>query len=172
MSVARGPADGPPGTVIDRRAEAPRNPAWRSTVEQAFTHAAFIVDNGIRMDDCGPGWCESSVALSPRHLQHTGVPHAGLIATLADHTAGSAAISVASPGETVLTLEFKLSLLRGIAAHRLHCRADVIKPGSSVSFAESTVEAELPNGHRKLVARASVTLIVVKHEPGSPKESP
>ena len=149
-----------------------RNPAWRDAVEQAFSRAPFVAENGIRMDDCGLGWCESSVALTPHHLQHTGVPHAGLIATLADHTAGTAAISVASPGQTVLTLEFKLSLLRGIAGRRLHCRGEVIKPGSSVTFAESTVEAEMPDGQRKLVARASVTLTVVKYETTSPQETP
>ena len=130
-------------------------------VEQGFARAPFLVDNGIGLDACGPGWCEASVTLAPRHLQHTGVPHGGLIATLADHTSGGAAISVAPAGHLVLTTDLGLRLLRGIAGRRLHCRAEVVKASSQVIFAEASVEAELANGERKLVARASVTLTVL-----------
>jgi uncharacterized protein (TIGR00369 family) len=131
-------------------------------VEQGFARAPFLVDNGIGLDDCGPGWCEASVTLTPHHLQHTGVPHAGLIATLADHTAGGAAISVCPVGHLVLTTDLNVRLLRGLAARRLVCRAEVVKPGRQVTFAEATVEAELEGGERKAVARASVTLSVLQ----------
>jgi len=99
--------------------------------------------------------------LTPHHFQHTGVPHAGLIATLADHTSGAAAMTVGAAGTLVLTAEFKLSLLRAVPAVRLHCRAEVVKPGSQLSFVEASVEAETKDGERKLVARASATLAVV-----------
>ena len=102
--------------------------------------------------------------MSPRHLQHTGVPHAGIIATLADHTAGGAAMTLAAAGYFVLTTNLNVSLLRGLAAKRLVCRAEVVKPGRQVSFAESTVEAELENGEKKTVARATVTLSVLPVE--------
>ena len=156
----------PPGTVIvDRRSDAAKNPAWRAAVETGFLRAAFVRENGIRLGDCGPGWCEASVELTPHHLQETGVPHVGMLATLASHTALAAAVSTAAPDEQLLTAEFKLSLLRTLPAKRLHCRADVVKPGSSISFVESSVEAEMEGGDRKLVARASVTLSVSKEGP-------
>jgi uncharacterized protein (TIGR00369 family) len=137
------------------------NPAWRTMVEQGFAQAPFLVDNGIGLDACGPGWCEASLTLTPHHLQHTGVPHAGLIATLADHACGGAAISVAPRGHLVLTTDLGVRLLRGLAARRLLCRAEVVKAGSQVTFAEASVEAELASGERKLVARANVTLSVL-----------
>ena len=140
------------------------NPAYRATVVDAFATSAFLVENGIAFVDCGPGWCEAAVAMSPRHLQHTGVPHAGVIATIADHAAGAAAMTLADAGWFVLTTNLNVSLLRGLAAKRLVCRAEVVKPGRSVSFAEATVEAELEGGERKLVARASVTLSVLRLE--------
>ena len=140
------------------------NPDYRATVVQAFANSAFLVENGIAFIDCGPGWCEAAVAMSPRHLQHTGVPHAGMIATLADHTAGAAAMTLADTGYFVLTTNLNVSLLRGLAARRLVCRAEVVKRGRQVSFAESTVEAELDGGERKAVARASVTLSVLRLE--------
>ncbi len=140
------------------------NPAYRATIVRAFAESAFLLENGIVLVDCGPGWCEAQVTMSSRHLQHTGVPHAGVIATIADHTAGGAAMTLADAGWFVLTTNLNVSLLRGLVAKRLVCRAEVVKPGRSVSFAESTVEAELANGERKLVARATVTLSVLPLE--------
>jgi len=138
-----------------------RNPAWRALVERGFADAAFVHENGIRLVDCGPGWVVSAVDLTPHHRQHHGLPHGGLIATLGDHTAGGAAISVTAEGEVVLTAEFKLSLLRSTRAPRLVCRADVVKAGSQLVFAESSVEAD-EDGRRTLIARASVTLAVLR----------
>ena len=156
--------------------EAAPNPAYRATIVRAFAGSPFLVDNGIGFADCGPGWCEASVEMTSRHLQHTGVPHAGLVTTLADHTAGAAAMTLAAAGYFVLTTNLNVSLLRGLAARRLLCRAEVVKPGRQVSFAEASVEAELESGERKLVARASVTLSVLRLErvrssPSTPLET-
>jgi uncharacterized protein (TIGR00369 family) len=137
-----------------------KNPNYRDKLERAFAGAAFVAENGIRLVDCGPGWCEAVIELTPHHLQHIGVPHGGLIATLADHTAGGAAATLVAVDEHVLTAEFKISFLRGVKAERLFCRAEVIKPGSQLVFVESTVEAEAA-GKRTLISKASVTLAVV-----------
>ena len=137
-----------------------KNPNYRDKLERAFLGAAFVAENGIRLVDCGPGWCEAVIELTPHHLQHIGVPHGGLIATLADHTAGGAAATLVAGDEHVLTAEFKVSFLRGVKAERLFCRAEVIKPGSQLVFVESTVEAEAA-GKRTLISKASVTLAVV-----------
>ena len=140
------------------------NPEYRGTIVRAFEASPFLVENGIRFVDCGPGWCEASVAMTPRHLQHTGVPHAGIVATIADHTAGGAAMTLAEAGDFVLTTNLNVSLLRGIVAKRLVCRAQVVKPGRRVSFAESSIEAELESGERRFAARATVTLSVLPLE--------
>ena len=137
-----------------------KNPNYRHKLEHAFAGAAFVAENGIRLVDCGPGWCEAVIELTPHHLQHVGVPHGGLIATLADHTAGGAAATLVAVDDHVLTAEFKISFLRGVKAERLFCRAEVIKPGSQLVFVESTVEAEAA-GKRTLISKASVTLAVV-----------
>jgi uncharacterized protein (TIGR00369 family) len=137
-----------------------KNPNYRTKLESAFSGAAFVAENGIQLVDCGPGWCNSVIELTPHHLQHIGYPHGGLIATLADHTAGGAAATVVAAADHILTAEFKISFLRGMKAERLHCRAEVIKPGSQLVFVEATVEAEA-GGKRALISKASVTLAVV-----------
>lgn len=137
----------------------------RRKMEQGFLRAAFVNDLGIALMDCGPGWCEAGLALTPRHLQHTQVAHAGVITTLADHCAGAAAQSLAAPGEYVLTVEFKLNLLRPAPftgqGERLACRASVLKPGRAFHVVES--EVFLQKGEaRTLVAKLTATLAVVR----------
>jgi uncharacterized protein (TIGR00369 family) len=83
--------------------------------------------------------------------------HAGVQATVADHTAGGAAGTVARPGDLVLSVEFKINLLRPAVGDRLRCRATVLRQGKTITVAESEVFAA-SDGQEKLVAKATVTL--------------
>ena len=136
------------------------NPEYRRFIEDGFAGAPFVRENAIRLVDCGPGWCTSVVELEPRHLQQGGVAHGGLLATIADHTAGGAAATLVPAGSRTLTAELKVSMLRAAKGQRLECRAEVIKPGRAISFVEAEVHAV--NGeHRELVAKASATMAVM-----------
>ena len=142
----------------------PQTENFREKVGAIFSRAAFIGDLGIRLQDVGPGWCESVLAVSPRHLQQDGYVHAGVQATMADHTAGGAAGSLAAEGELVLTVEFKINFLRPALGERLRCRAAVLRQGRTVNVAESEVYAQR-DGAEKLVAKAMVTLALVPAAP-------
>ena len=127
---------------------------------RVFSSAPFVSELGIKLESRAPGRCESSLILERRHLQQDGFVHAGVQATIADHTAGAAAASVLKTGQIVLTAEFKINLLRAAQGEMLCCVAKVVKPGSRLTFAESQVWCER-DGERRLVATASVTLAVV-----------
>lgn len=133
-------------------------------IRRIFEQAAFIADLGIRLEGLGAGTCETSLELEPRHLQQDGLVHAGVQATLADHTAGAAAATLVGPHEYVLTVEFKINLLRPAAGDRLRCRATVLKPGARIDVVESEVWAE-EDGESRLVSKALVTLVVLAREP-------
>jgi uncharacterized protein (TIGR00369 family) len=139
------------------------NPNYRHTVEQCFLEAAFIGDIGMRLIDCGPGWAESVIALKPRHLQHTGVVHAGVQTTMADHTGGCAAMTLAGAEDTVLTVEFKMHLLRAGKGESLWCRAQVLKPGSKFSIVESEVHA-VSDGRKTLVSKLIGTMAILPRQ--------
>ncbi len=136
-------------------------PEIRAAVERGFRDAAFVNDIGIALLDCGPGWCEAALDLLPRHLQHTGIVHAGVQTTLADHAAGAAAISLVALGHYVLTAEFKLNLLRPAKGSSLWCRAQVLKPGRRVIVVESEVYSE-EAGKRSLASKLSATMVVMQ----------
>ncbi|MGO4328780.1 PaaI family thioesterase [Cupriavidus sp. 2TAF22] len=132
----------------------------RDTIEAGFRDAAFVTDVGIRLVDCGPGWCESELLVTPRHLQHGGIVHAGVQATIADHTAGAAATTMLDTGRHVVTAEFKINLLRAARSERLTCRADVLKSGRTIIVVEADVFASV-HGEAVLVSRFNATMSVL-----------
>ena len=140
---------------------------FSKAIEQGFRHAPFVAHLGIELEALGPGWCEARLDVQPWHLQQTGVVHAGVVATLADHCAGAAATTQLAPGEFVVTAEYKINLLRGARGERLHCRADVLKPGQTLAVVEAQVFAERA-GQRELVAKLNATMAVIRPRRESP----
>lgn len=122
-----------------------------------FRSAPFMVDLGVEPIAVAQGRVTTELLLGPKHLQHTGVVHAGVMAALADHTMGAAAQTMAQPGFWVLTAEFKTNLLRGARGERLLCEAWVLKPGRQLSFTEAEVYA-VSGAERRLVVKASGTM--------------
>ncbi len=73
------------------------------------------------------------------HRQQDGFVHAGVTATMADHTAGYASFTTAPEDYRVLTIEFKINYLRPARGDILVCRSNVIKNGRKIKVVESDV---------------------------------
>jgi uncharacterized protein (TIGR00369 family) len=131
------------------------------TLRGFFRAAPFMVDLGVEPLAVGDGRVTTQLVVAPRHLQHTGQVHAGVMASLADHTMGAAAQTLAPEGHWVLTAELKTSLLRAGRGERLVCEARVLKAGRTLSFTEAEVWAEAGD-ERTLVMKASATMAVTK----------
>lgn len=136
------------------------DPNYRNVVEDSFREAAFLSELGITLADVGPGWCETILRIEPRHLQHTGIIHAGVQSTIADHTAGAAAMTVTNPEDYILTVEFKIHLLRAGRGESLFCRADVLKPGKAFHVVEAQVFA-LNDDKKTLISKLTGTMAVL-----------
>lgn len=136
------------------------DPEFLRRVEAIFRKAPFLENLGVKFLGCGPGWCESGLQVQNYHKQQNRLVHAGVLATLADHTAGAAAGTLIAPGEIVLTVEFKINLLRPGKGQNLRARAQVLKPGRRFSVVESEVFAADADSE-KLVAKATVTLAIL-----------
>lgn len=127
------------------------------TLRGFFASSPFMVDLGVEPTAVSSGRVTTQLVIQRKHQQHTGVVHAGVMASLADHTMGAAAQTMAPAGHWVLTAELKTSLLRGAAGERLVCEAQVLKPGRMLSFTEAEVWVE-KDGERTLVMKASATM--------------
>ena len=139
---------------------AARNPDYKAAVQDIIDKAPFITETGIQLEKVEPGECETSLVTLPMHLQQDNCIHAGVVATLADHTAGCAATSLVEQDQYVLTAEFKINFLRPTQAGRLACRAKVIGPGRRLIVAESEVRTS-GSDEPDLLAKALVTLAVL-----------
>ena len=135
-------------------------PAVLDEIQRIFRAARFIADLGIELDSVGDGECVTTLELENRHLQQDGFVHAGVHATIADHTAGVAAATMMQEGRRVLSVEFKINLLRAAKGERLVCRAEVLKPGRSFSVVESEVYCISGSGER-LVSKMVATMAYV-----------
>jgi uncharacterized protein (TIGR00369 family) len=122
---------------------------------QGFT--AFCGFTAVSME---PGRFVSRVRIQPHHLQQDGFVHAGLIATLSDHTAGYASYTMVPKNRRILSVEFKINFLAPAAGEFLECRSRVIKPGRNLLVAESEVYA-LRGEAEVLVAKALLTMAAV-----------
>ncbi len=138
----------------------PSNPNYADFVRHQFMDATFIRALGIELVDFGPGWVETRAALRPDLLQQDGFAHAGVVSTMADHSAGGSAGTLCPAGKKVLTVEFKINLLRPGKGDSLRCRAEVVRAGRTITVSESEVFAVV-GGTEKLVAKALVTLAIV-----------
>ncbi len=141
-----------------------RDPQALERIRRIFEGVPFLEHLGIRLADLGPGWAETALEVGPHLGQAEGFVHAGVVATMADHTCGTAAGTLTRPAQSVLTVEFKVSLLRPAVGDSLRCRAEVVRAGRSIVFAEARVWARAA-GEEKLVATFTSTLALVG-EPG------
>jgi uncharacterized protein (TIGR00369 family) len=106
------------------------------------------------------GQFESKLKIRPDHRQQDGFVHAGVIATMADHTAGYAAYTTVSEDLRILTIEFKINYFRPATGDAVVCRSRVISNGKKIIVSESEVFS-ISEGRQRLVSKAMVTLMAV-----------
>jgi len=109
------------------------------------------------------GFFQSTVKIQAHHRQQDGFIHAGVMATMADHTAGYAAFTTVPEMYQILTIEFKINFLKPAHGDTLICRARIIREGRQIIIAESEV-SDVSDGTEMLAAKAMVTLMAVHRD--------
>ena len=114
---------------------------------------------GIELTSVEDDYCETMLIPAARHRQQHGLIHAGVLATMADHTSGCAARSAVGLDQDVVSVEFKINSPRPAVADQLRCRGRVLRAGKMLLVCEAEVFAE-KDSEEKLVSKATVTLAV------------
>lgn len=138
-------------------------PAERTRFLSEDYSRGFIKYCGFEPEVISRGYFQSRVHIEECHRQQDGFIHAGVMATMADHTAGYAAFTTVPEHFQILTIEFKVNFLRPAYGHALVCRSRVIRPGSQIIISESEVFDQRERGEI-LAAKALVTLMAVHKE--------
>ena len=120
----------------------------------------FIEDVGYQVQEYRSGYLESRLEVLDRHRQQDQYIHAGVLAAMADHTAGYAAFSLVDEEQRILTIEFKINFLQPAYGRRLICKSRILREGGRVLVGESEVFDQRSAGEF-LAAKALVTLMSV-----------
>jgi len=128
--------------------------AIRTTLEgQGFTRLV-----GAEVVSVDPGVVVMGLDRRDEVLQQNGLFHGGVIAYLIDNAATAAAATVIDRSKrTVITAEYKVNLVAPSKGDRLTCRAEVIKPGRTLTVVDAKVYCRT-GGEERLVAVALATI--------------
>jgi uncharacterized protein (TIGR00369 family) len=135
------------------------NPSFAEEVRRSFAKQAIMGLIGGELIRVEPGVVEIRLPYRPDLTQQDGFVHAGIIATIADSACGYAAYSLMPPESVVLAVEFKVNLLRPAKGDTFLARAEVIKPGRTLTVVRADVFAASGLEERKLVATMQGTMM-------------
>ncbi len=139
----------------------PLNPSFAEDVARSFAQQPIMNLFSARLSLVEPGVVEITLPYRADLTQQHGYLHAGVITTIADSACGYAAFTLMPPGSNVLSVEFKVNLLRPAQGVEFVTRAEVIKAGRTLTVVRADVFG-INNDERELVATMQGTMICVR----------
>ena len=96
---------------------------------------------GAELSRIDPGIVEITLPYRSELTQQNGYVHAGIVTAIADTACGYAAYSLMPAGSEVLSVEFKVNLLRPAKGDKFLAQAEVIKAGKTLTVVKADVFA-------------------------------
>lgn len=138
----------------------PLNPLFEQEVRQSFAQQSIMNLIGASLTLVEAGVVEITLPYRKDLTQQNGYLHAGIVTTIADSACGYAAFTLMPKGSGVLSVEFKVNLLRPAKGEEFLSRAEVIKAGKTLTVVRADVFA-LAENNRTLVATMQGTMMCV-----------
>jgi uncharacterized protein (TIGR00369 family) len=138
----------------------PKNPDFRHAAAAVFDAQPAMRTLGISIVRLEAGEVELAMPYSAAFTQQNGFVHAGIITAGLDNACGIAAYTLMAPGAAVLTVEFKTNLLAPAKGQRFLFRAEIVKPGRTLTVCEARAYA-IDDGEESLVASMIGTLMAL-----------
>jgi uncharacterized protein (TIGR00369 family) len=137
----------------------PLNPEFAEDVARSFGDQPIMNLIGARLSLVEPGVVEITLPYRADLTQQHGYLHAGVVTTIADSACGYAAFTLMPVGSNVLSVEFKVNLLRPAQGAEFVARAEVIKAGRTLTVVRADVFGIAKNEEKELVATMQGTMI-------------
>lgn len=134
------------------------NPDFHNTIREKLQGQHFMTLVGFEITKIAEGLIEGELNITPQHRQNKGFVHGGLTATLADITAGYAAVSLIPADHHVVTVDLKISYLNPGVGEKLFAKGWVLKQGRKLTFCEAEVYCLSAGKPAILIAKASATM--------------
>ena len=135
-----------------------RDPNFAARIRDSFERQPFMETVGAALSRVEPGRVEIEAPFADHITQQHGFVHGGVVGAIADSAAGYAAYTLMAAEDSVLTVEYKLNLLAPAKGERIVAKAEVMRPGRTLTIVRSDVLA-IDGGEETLCATAVVTLI-------------
>ena len=142
----------------------PLNPSFATEVARSFARQPIMNLLGARLSLVEAGVVEITLPYRADLAQQHGYLHAGVVTTIADSACGYAAYSLMPAGSEVLSVEFKVNLLRPAQGETFVARAEVIKAGRTLTVVRADVFAVVGDSERELVATMQGTMMCLRKD--------
>lgn len=117
----------------------PSNPDYAKTVRESFARQGLMTTLGARIVTIEPGCCVIEMPYAPGVSQQQGYFHGGAIGAIADTAAGYAAYSLMPAGAEILTVEYKLNLVRAAVPPLLRAEGRVLRAGKTLTVCRADI---------------------------------
>jgi uncharacterized protein (TIGR00369 family) len=136
-----------------------RNPSFAEEIKESFAKQTIMGLIGAKLTRVEPGIVEIELPYRADLAQQHGYLHAGMVATIADSACGYAAYSLMPANSEVLSVEFKVNLLRPAKGEMFVAAAEVVKSGKTLTIVRADVFGLDHVGQRELIATMLGTMI-------------
>jgi uncharacterized protein (TIGR00369 family) len=115
------------------------NADYAKVVRDSFARQGLMGTLGARIVALEPGFCAIEMDYAPGVSQQQGFFHGGAIGAIADNAAGYAAYSLMPAGAEILTVEYKINLIRPAVPPLLRAEGRVLRPGRTLTICRADV---------------------------------
>jgi uncharacterized protein (TIGR00369 family) len=141
----------------------PRNPAWEKKSREIFERQSFMRMIGARIAALSPSMCDLELPYRDDLCQQNVYLHGGVITSIADTSCGIASSTLLSADAGILSVEFKYNMMAPAAGERFIARGRVIRPGRTITIAESAVFA-VKDGVETEIGRMLATMMFLENK--------
>ena len=138
------------------------NPSFAEEIKASFAKQTIMGLIGAELSRVEPGIVEITLPYRSDLAQQHGYLHAGIVTTIADSACGYAAYSLMPQGSEVLSVEFKVNLMRPAKGDAFVALAEVVKSGRTLTVVRADVFG-LESDRRELVATMLGTMMCLRN---------
>jgi uncharacterized protein (TIGR00369 family) len=137
------------------------DPDTENRIRESIGRQTLLTTLGVTVAELAGGRVALDLPYRADLCQQNGYMHAGAITALADSACGYAAASLMPADRDVLTVEFKVNLLRPARGDRFRAVGQVVRAGRTLTVCSAQVVAWAGGSEQEPVALMQATMMAV-----------
>jgi uncharacterized protein (TIGR00369 family) len=129
-------------------------------IRASFDRQSFMHTLGARLAAVAPGEVTIELPFRAELTQQHGFLHAGVVAAIADSACGYAALSLMAAEAAVLSVEFKINLMKPAGGEQFRAVGKVVRAGRTLTVCSGEVWARR-DGQEAIIAVMQATMMAV-----------